>query len=87
VFSQFKVIGINVKEVYEQLDTAFNRTCRERADLLVYMGKTDDELKELKLQSEAFEDKMSQFESLTNDFVAGLEMQLALEFQDEIDRQ
>jgi hypothetical protein len=38
LYSRFAVVGHDVKDVYLQLDSAFAKTTRERADLKVYMS-------------------------------------------------
>lgn len=42
---EFKIIGVDVKEVYIQLEAAFGRTQRERANHLLHMNKIDEKLK------------------------------------------
>ena len=41
-----------------QLDQAFNRTCRERADLLTYMKRIDSQLLDLKVSTQDMEDRI-----------------------------
>lgn len=48
LYRQFSIIGVDVKDVYIQLEAAFARTKRERADMNIYMKRIDVEIIKLK---------------------------------------
>lgn len=86
IFKGFDDIGADVKEVYSQLDAAFNKNTRERADMNVEVKKLTDKMEEVTAKNNNLFDRTMRFDDFIEDVITQQEMQLALDAQDESDK-
>ena len=86
LYDQFKIIGSDVKEVYMQLEAAFAKTSRERADMVMHMKEVETQMSTMSVKVNKIISKTAKIDEFMDDVVSQFEIQLMLDHQDEVDR-